>query len=37
VGIPGFELFLAGIHTLGGPASVRRFLPDLVQISASAR
>ena len=31
VQIPGFELFLAGIHTLGGPAPVRRYLPDLVQ------
>ncbi len=29
VKIPGIELFFAGIHTLGGPAPVRRFLPDL--------
>ncbi|MEV5475063.1 recombinase family protein [Streptomyces sp. NPDC052207] len=28
VQIPGTELFFAGIHTLGGPAPVRRFLPD---------
>ena len=28
--IPGIELFFAGIHTLGGPAPVRRFLPDLI-------
>ncbi|GAA0811933.1 zinc-dependent alcohol dehydrogenase family protein [Spirilliplanes yamanashiensis] len=32
VTIPGFDLFLAGIHTLGGPAPVRRFLPDLIQL-----
>ena len=31
VKIPGIELFFAGIHTLGGPAPVRRFLPDLIQ------
>jgi threonine dehydrogenase-like Zn-dependent dehydrogenase len=30
VAIPGIELFLSGIHTLGGPAPVRRFLPDLI-------
>lgn len=30
VNISGFELFSAGIHTLGGPAPVRRFLPDLI-------
>lgn len=28
--IPGMRLFLAGIHTVGGPAPVRRFLPDLI-------
>src|SRR3954447_23154210 len=32
VQIPGLELFFAGIHTLGGPAPVRRFLPDLIQL-----
>lgn len=31
VKIPGIELFFAGIHTLGGPAPVRRFLPDLIR------
>ena len=31
VQISGIELFFAGIHTLGGPAPVRRFLPDLIQ------
>lgn len=30
VQIPGIQLFFAGIHTLGGPAPVRRFLPDLI-------
>ncbi len=30
VQIPGIELFFASIHTLGGPAPVRRFLPDLI-------
>lgn len=32
VKVPGIELFFAGIHTLGGPAPVRRFLPDLIQL-----
>lgn len=32
VQIPGIELFFAGIHTLGGPAPVRRFLPDLIDL-----
>lgn len=32
VQIPGRELFFAGIHTLGGPAPVRRYLPDLIQL-----
>ncbi|MDQ0029095.1 zinc-dependent alcohol dehydrogenase family protein [Arthrobacter bambusae] len=32
VHVPGIELFLAGIHTLGGPAPVRRFLPDLIRM-----
>ncbi|QCX26731.1 zinc-dependent alcohol dehydrogenase family protein [Nocardioides jishulii] len=31
VAIPGGELFMAGVHLHGGPAPVRRFLPDLVQ------
>ncbi|MBR7742034.1 zinc-dependent alcohol dehydrogenase family protein [Phycicoccus sp. BSK3Z-2] len=31
VQIPGIELFFAGIHALGGPAPVRRFLPDLLE------
>ncbi|MFI6576812.1 zinc-dependent alcohol dehydrogenase family protein [Nocardiopsis sp. NPDC050513] len=32
VTVPGIELFLAGVHTLGGPAPVRRFLPELIQL-----
>jgi threonine dehydrogenase-like Zn-dependent dehydrogenase len=31
VQLPAMALFFAGIHTLGGPAPVRRFLPDLIQ------
>ncbi len=30
VELPGPELFLAEVHLMGGPAPVRRFLPDLV-------
>jgi len=32
VKIPGIELFFAGIHTLGGPAPVRRYLPELIRL-----
>jgi threonine dehydrogenase-like Zn-dependent dehydrogenase len=32
VTIPGIELFFSGIHVHGGPAPVRRFLPDLIQL-----
>jgi threonine dehydrogenase-like Zn-dependent dehydrogenase len=32
VKIPAMPLFFAEIHTLGGPAPVRRFLPDLIQL-----
>jgi threonine dehydrogenase-like Zn-dependent dehydrogenase len=32
VNIPGIELFFANIHVHGGPAPVRRFLPDLIQL-----
>ncbi len=28
--LPGIDLFLAQIHMIGGPAPVRRFLPDLI-------
>ena len=30
VSLPGAQLFFAEIHMLGGPAPVRRFLPDLI-------
>ena len=29
--MPGAELFFSGVHLHGGPAPVRRFLPDLIQ------
>jgi threonine dehydrogenase-like Zn-dependent dehydrogenase len=32
VQLPGQELFYAGVHLHGGPAPVRRFLPDLVRL-----
>lgn len=32
VNIPGLDLFFANIHLHGGPAPVRRFLPDLIQL-----
>ena len=32
VAIPGDDLFVAGVHIHGGPAPVRRFLPELVQL-----
>ncbi|WP_404388760.1 zinc-dependent alcohol dehydrogenase family protein [Humibacillus xanthopallidus] len=32
VKIPGEELFMAGVHLHGGPAPVRRFLPELIQL-----
>jgi threonine dehydrogenase-like Zn-dependent dehydrogenase len=32
VEIPGMELFFANIHVHGGPAPVRRFLPDLIPL-----
>jgi threonine dehydrogenase-like Zn-dependent dehydrogenase len=31
VTIPGPDLFSSGVHLHGGPAPVRRFLPDLIQ------
>jgi threonine dehydrogenase-like Zn-dependent dehydrogenase len=31
VQLPGEELFYAEVHLLGGPAPVRRFLPDLIR------
>ena len=32
VQLPGDELFFSGVHLHGGPAPVRRFLPDLIQL-----
>jgi threonine dehydrogenase-like Zn-dependent dehydrogenase len=32
VNIPGPEIFFAEIHLLGGPAPVRRFLPELIRL-----
>lgn len=32
VSIPGIDLFFADIHLHGGPAPVRRFLPDLIEL-----
>ena len=32
VQIPGLDLFFSEIHTLGGPAPVRRYLPDLIKL-----
>jgi threonine dehydrogenase-like Zn-dependent dehydrogenase len=32
VQLPGEELFFSGVHLHGGPAPVRRFLPDLIDL-----
>lgn len=32
VELPGSELFFSQVQVLGGPAPVRRFLPDLIQL-----
>ena len=32
VSIDGLRLFFSGVHLHGGPAPVRRFLPDLIQL-----
>jgi threonine dehydrogenase-like Zn-dependent dehydrogenase len=32
VTLPGEELFFSGVHLHGGPAPVRRFLPELIQL-----
>lgn len=32
VQIPGAELFFSGVHLHGGPAPVRRFLPELIDL-----
>lgn len=30
--LPGEELFFSEVHLLGGPAPVRRFLPELIDL-----
>jgi threonine dehydrogenase-like Zn-dependent dehydrogenase len=32
VSLPGDELFFSGVHLHGGPAPVRRFLPELIKL-----
>lgn len=32
VELPGEELFFSGVHLMGGPAPVRRFLPELIRL-----
>ena len=32
VALPGEEMFFSHIHLHGGPAPVRRFLPELIQL-----
>ncbi len=32
VELPGEELFFSGVHLHGGPAPVRRFLPELIEL-----
>ncbi|BFU43139.1 zinc-dependent alcohol dehydrogenase family protein [Krasilnikovia sp. MM14-A1004] len=35
VELPGIELFFSGVHLHGGPAPVRRFLPELIDLITS--
>jgi threonine dehydrogenase-like Zn-dependent dehydrogenase len=35
VELPGEELFFSHVHLHGGPAPVRRFLPDLIELICS--
>lgn len=37
VALPGDELFFSGVHLHGGPAPVRRFLPQLIDLIWSGR
>lgn len=37
VDLPGQELFYAEVHLHGGPAPVRRFLPQLIELIDSGR
>ncbi len=34
---PGMELFFSGVHLHGGPAPVRRFLPELIELIINGR
>ena len=36
VELPGGELFFSGVHLHGGPAPVRRFLPELIDLISPA-
>jgi threonine dehydrogenase-like Zn-dependent dehydrogenase len=35
VALPGEELFFSHVHLHGGPAPLRRFLPDLIELIGS--
>jgi threonine dehydrogenase-like Zn-dependent dehydrogenase len=37
VSLDGLELFFSGVHLHGGPAPVRRFLPELVDLIMTDR
>jgi len=37
VALPGLELFLSGVHLHGGPAPVRRYLPNLINLVLSGK
>ena len=37
VELPGMELFFSGVHLHGGPAPVRRFLPELIDLIMTDR
>jgi threonine dehydrogenase-like Zn-dependent dehydrogenase len=37
VALPGDELFFSGVHLHGGPAPVRRFLPELIDLIGNRR
>jgi threonine dehydrogenase-like Zn-dependent dehydrogenase len=37
VQLPGDELFFAEVHLMGGPAPVRRFLPELIDLICNGK
>ena len=37
VALPGLELFQAEVHLFGGPAPVRRYLPELIDLIWSGK